>query len=433
VPRASDTDAGTLAERLADRALAAGRDDADRLRALTLGNLAAGMGAPGSAGPLIEAAAGRFDSSPGDAAYVNAMRLHARTQDDFSPGGRIHVGAISLATTLALAEQAGDRRLARRAAGYAPMAADAAAYSPAAQAAGQRPSGMFGPFGAAAAAAVALGLDRDRCVDALALAATMTGGTTQAWLSGTSEWLLEAGWAARAGVDAALLAEAGAAGSREAFEGRSGWCRAFYGDADGERLAAAIDSAGSRIAEVAAKPYPVSGIAQVPTHLACVAHGQLGGEVPRAVEVRLAPPEVAYPGSKNAGPFQGRSDALMSVAYCVACGLHDGAVKLDRLERAASGELDETVGRVRLVADEALEEGHAVVVAETAGGPLELEARDGEVLFPGWDELSADAAALARRTECGAALVTDCVGALGADRPDARAVNEIWKGSEPWK
>jgi 2-methylcitrate dehydratase PrpD len=433
VSRIPPNGAGTLVERLADRAFVAPGEDSDRLRALALGNLAAGMGALGSAGPLIEAAAGRFDGSPGDAAYVNAMRLHARTQDDFSPGGRIHVGAIALASTLALADQAGDRMLDCLAAGYDAMGVVAAAYSPAAQAAGQRPSGMFGPFGAAASAAVALGLDRDRRVDALALAATMTGGTTQAWLSGTSEWLLEAGWAARAGVDAALLAQAGAAGSREAFEGGSGWCRAFYGDAEGEQLAAAVDSAGSRIAEVAAKPYPVSGIAQVPAHLACEAHRQLGGAIPRAVEVRLAPAEVAYPGSSNAGPFQGRPDALMSVAYCVACGLHDGTVKLDRLERAAAGELDETVARVRLVGDAALEEGHAIVTVDAGDGPLELEARDGEVLFPGWDELSADAEALAGRTECDPALVSDCVRALGADRPDARVVNEIWKGSAQWK
>jgi 2-methylcitrate dehydratase PrpD len=292
---------------------------------------------------------------------------------------------------------------------------------------------MFGPFGAAASAAVALGLDRDRCIDALALAATMTGGTTQAWLSGTSEWLLEAGWAARAGVDAALLAEAGATGSREAFEGGSGWCRAFFGDAEGERLAAAIDSAGSRIAEVAAKPYPVSGIAQVPTHLACLAHRQLGGGIPSSVEVRLAPAEVAYPGSANGGPFKGRPDALMSVAYCVACGLHDGAVKLDRLERAAAGELDETVARVRLVGDPALEEGHAIVTIDGGDGPLELEARDGELLFPGWDELAGAGAELARRTECEERLVSDCVAALGADQPDARVVAEIWKGSESWR
>ena len=321
----------------------------------------------------------------------------------------------------------------RLAAGYDAMGVVAAAYSSAAQAAGQRPSGMFGPFGAAAAAAAALGLDRDRSVDALALAATMTGGTTQAWLSGTSEWLLEAGWAARAGVDAALLAEAGASGSREAFEGRSGWCRAFYGDAGGEKLAAAVDSAGSRIAEVAAKPYPVSGIAQVPTHLACEAHRQLGGAIPRTIEVRLAPAEVAYPGSKNTGPFQGRPDALMSVAYCVACGLHDGAVKLDRLERAAAGDLDETVARVRLVGDDALEEGHAIVKVDAADGQLELEARDGDVLFPGWDELSDGAAALARRSECDAASVADYVRALGADRPDARGRERDLEGSEPWK
>ena len=426
-------EAGPLTMRLADRAFEPRPADHAHLRALTLGNLAAGLGEMGSAAELIRVADERFRHTAGDRAYVSSMRLHARTQDDFSPAGRVHVGAITLAATLALADRAGDRLLESLAAGYDAMGVVALAYSPAAQAAGQRPSGMFGPFGAAASSAAALGLDRAGCANALGLAATMTGGTTQAWLSGTHEWLLEAGWAARAGVDAALLTESGVEASSDALEGDSGWCRAFFGDAEGSALTAAIDDAASRVAEVAAKPYPVSGIAQVATQLACEAHGSLDGDEPRRVEVRLAPPEVAYPGSANAGPFRGRFDALMSVAYCVACGLHEGTVALERLEHASDGELDALVARGSLVPEEALEEGQAVLLVERDGATIELAGKDEDVLFPSWEELSADVAGLARRTAADEPVVAACARALAEERPDARRLNEIWMEAVPWK
>src|SRR5699024_264953 len=122
---------------------------------------------------------------PSGNAFIGAMALHGRTQDDFYPHGRVHVGAITLAATLALADDAGDRLLECLAAGYDTMCLVAESGSSYVQTRGLRPSGIFGPLGAAASAATALGLDEAGVANAIGLAASLAGGTNQAWLSGT--------------------------------------------------------------------------------------------------------------------------------------------------------------------------------------------------------------------------------------------------------
>jgi 2-methylcitrate dehydratase PrpD len=398
----------TLTEALADLAVREVDPTADAyLRVLTLTNVAAAIGSLGRAGRLI--ANVPFDESrPTDVAFLTAMQLHARTQDDFHPEGRSHVGIAALAPTLALADRVGDRTLQCVSAGYEVMCAVAMAYSPIAQRRGYRPTGMFGPLGAAAAAAVALDLDRDGIANAIGLASTMSAGTNQSWISGTDEWLLELGAAARAGVEAALLTEAGAISAPVALEGPAGWARAFFDDADGETLQQGLSTPRSRITEVATKPYPVSGIAQVVTQLGCDLNGVLEARDPDRVVVTMSDAEVAYPGSANRGPFRSRSDALMSVAFCVACAIRDGFVALDRLENPNDVEIRTLIERLELRADADMPETEASIEVTVNGEVHTAAGEAATLLFPGWSgveaeplarrsEASVDAVALARR------------------------------------
>jgi 2-methylcitrate dehydratase PrpD len=384
------------------------------LRALSLTNVAAAIGTRGR----FEDIAGRLPldplSVPG-AAFIHAVHLHARTQDDFHPTGRVHVGAVALAATLALAEDAGDRLLDCVAAGYQAMCTLACVYAPAAQARGYRPTGIFGPVGAAASAAVALGLDIAGTANALGLAAARSGGTNQSWLSGTDEWLLEVGYAARSGVEAALLAQQDVKAAPEALEGRAGWARAFFDDEGAARLAAALEVKRSHLLDVAQKPYPVSGIAQVATSLACEAHAW-NVAFPDEVEVRMSEGEAAYPGSANRGPFRSRSDALMSVAFCVACGLTDGTVQLGRLE--APHELEREASRVRVVPDRGLAEGTAILEMGPTGA-RRLTATAQDILYAGWEDEALSAGPLARRSEASEATVAAVRIELAQVRPDA--------------
>jgi 2-methylcitrate dehydratase PrpD len=399
----------------------------ERLRALTLTNMAAGLGDPGRARRLLDSAP--FDGGKsGDAAFLFAMRLHARTQDDFYPYGRVHVGVLTLGATLALADRSGDRLLESLAAGYEVMCAAATAYARDAQRRGYRPSGVFGPVGAAASAAVALGLDEEGVANAIGLAAARAGGTMQSWNAGTDEWLLEVGAASRAGVEAALFTEAGAVAAPDALEGQAGWARAYFDDPDPTRLRDAIARESSYVLEVAAKPYPVSGIAQVPTDLGARAHADLNGHEVRSVVVRLSEPESAYPGSASLGPFRSRSDALMSVGFCVVCALADGTVRLDRLERP--NDFATAMKRVRVEPDSSLDEGEAVLVLEVDGETREYSGKGHSILYPSWASLAPSGNTVAARSEADPAYVARAFETLEAERPDAQRLAELLGAAE---
>jgi 2-methylcitrate dehydratase PrpD len=419
----------SISEQLAGRARApVGAAEAAALRALTLTNMAAGVGERGR----LAAVAQRLPldtSRPPDAAFVYAAQLHARTQDDFFPGGRVHVGAIVLAAALALADAIEDRMLASLAAGYRVMCDVAGVYSTQAQQRGLRPSGVFGPFGAAAATSVALGLRPEEMANALALAAAAAGGHNQAWISGTDEWLTEVGAAARAGVEAALFTRAGIRASVDAFEGRAGWAAAFFDEGGAERLAAVAAGPVIDARVVAVKPYPVSGIAQPSTALACRLHDELRTARPSAVRVWMSGIELGYPGSANVGPFENRSAALMSVAFCVACGLVDGAVRLERLENPGAPDLAAMLARIDVAPDPDLAENEARIEIDLGGERLTRSARAADLLYPAWDDLVADIAGLARRSEADDAVVAAAAAELARSVPDATVLRKLLEGS----
>jgi len=397
---------------------------ADHLRMLTATNLAAARGGLGRAGETVRGLRASTGDGARETALVGAIALHARTQDDFYPHGRVHVGAITLAATLALADEAEDRLLECLAAGYDTMCLAAESGSPYTQARGLRPSGVFGPLGAAASAATALGLDEAGVANAVGLAAALAGGTNQAWLSGTDEWMFVVGQAARTGVEAALLTRAGVTASPHALEGDAGWGAAYLGDKDLAALHQALDDESPRAHVVAAKAYPVSGIAQLAAHLACEAHAD-GDRTPDRVVVRLAEAETRYPGTMSSGPFRSRADALMSVPFSVACGLTHGVIRLSHLEAPAQAGVDELLPRIAVAADPDIAEAEASLVVERPGRSATEQRIGGELMFPSWKELQADAEGLARRSEAPLPVVEAGCAALGADRPDARELREL--------
>ena len=396
----------------------------DHLRMLTATNVAAGVGELGGKGDLIRALPFSVDTSPSEAATIAAILLHARTQDDFFPHGRVHVGAITLAATLALADEAGQRLMECLSAGYEVMCVVAEAGSTEVQRRGLRPSGVFGPLGAAAAAATALRLGPEGVANAIGLAAALAGGTNQAWLSGSDEWMLVVGQAARVGVEAALLTRAGVRASSQAIEGDAGWAACYLGPGGREAVHRALADERPRALAVAAKLYPVSGIAQLATEVARTIHDR-GDEEPTRVVVRLAEAEVRYPGTTNAGPFTGHADALMSVPFAVACALRHGAVRLKHVECPSTAGVDDLLPRISVVADPDVAEAEAALDVESPGRPVETEHIDGRVMFPTWQQVRGQAEVLARRSEADAATVQAAVTALESDRPDARVLREL--------
>ena len=119
------------------------------------------------------------------------------------------------------------------------------------------PSAVCGCFGAAAAAAWLLRLDQDGVTRALGLAACQAAGL-MAWESDESENArpFQIGIAARNGVTAALLAQAGFGGPRGVFDHGHTVFKAFSREPRPELLTDGLGQRWDGIAELAIKPYP---------------------------------------------------------------------------------------------------------------------------------------------------------------------------------
>ena len=110
----------------------------------------------------------------------------------------------------------------------------------------------------------------------------------------------------------------------------------------------------------------------------------------------------------------------MSVAFCVACALRDGVVRLERLERPNDNDMMELIRRIHVGSDPSIPENEAFV--EVAAGPRKLRASAtaGEILYPAWDALQASD--LARRSEADVETVERMRAVLAQDTVDAHAL-----------
>jgi 2-methylcitrate dehydratase PrpD len=157
------------------------------------------------------------------AALVNGAAGHALDFDDMGLGGT-HPSAAILPAVFALAEKyhVGGFRLAEAIlAGYQALARISYACGWSAYRRGFHSTGTVGTFGAAVGCAKLLGLDRDRCITALGLAATQAAGLKVSF--GTMAKHLNAGKAAANGVLAAELAALGFSAASDALEGSQGF------------------------------------------------------------------------------------------------------------------------------------------------------------------------------------------------------------------
>jgi len=168
-----------------------------------------------------------------DAALVNGTSSHAFELDDYH-NAKLHPGAVVVPAALALAEKLnaeGERLVTAIAAGYEVMIRSSLALNPsAARLRGWHLTGVCGPFGAAAASAVLLGLDPERTAWALGLAGTQGAGLWAFNADGTMSKRLHAGKAAHSGVLAAELAALGFTGPTQIYEYEDGGVLKAFSD-----------------------------------------------------------------------------------------------------------------------------------------------------------------------------------------------------------
>ncbi|WP_181778980.1 MmgE/PrpD family protein [Pseudonocardia pini] len=347
-----------------------------------------------TAGParlFVDGSAAAIDA----AVLANAAMMHARTQDDSQLAAQTHIGCTTLPALLALADHrdaSGTALLEAMVVGYEAASAVGRAAAAAATARGFRATSVFGAFGAAAACAKLLGLSPSSVADALACAAAFGGGVNQTWVSGGEEWQYQPGVAGRNGLTAALLAERGLLGARDALEGGSGLYRAVGGDG-----LDAGDPAGHlgrdwMILQVTPKAYPVCAFNQAPVGLAVRLRRHTAdlGEV-TAVRLSMPPSQAHYPGIDSRGPFAGKGEALMSARFCVAVALSRGRVGLQDLTGPLSSTEQDLVGMIDVVSDGTLPDDAVRLEVDTAGETFAL-GYDPAVDAPTWDRAAAEAA-----------------------------------------
>ncbi|AVE03804.1 MmgE/PrpD family protein [Pseudomonas palleroniana] len=217
-----------------------------------------------------------------DATFINA--LHAGALDYDSLNGSVHADLVTLPAAWAIAEQL-ERSPRLLITAYVTASEVVSRLSRCSQGPSKGWSGtsIYGGIGAALVSGLLMGLDVERLTHALGIAVTQAAGTQQANVEQTLAKRLQPAFAARNGVFAALLAEAGASGPAQALEGKFG-LRALYQSGDDSSL---LNGWGSewQMLDTAVKRFPVCACSHAAIQALLDVKAQTGFTVDQVAEV----------------------------------------------------------------------------------------------------------------------------------------------------
>lgn len=308
------------------------------------------------------------------AALANGGIVHALDYDDTSHPAYSHPSAHIAPVLLALAAGrtvSGRDAIVAYAVGHEVEGKLARALTRGHYDHGWHSTGSIGAVSSAATAAVLLGLSERQTVTALGIGASMASGLRVAF--GTMTKPLHAGLAARAGIEAALLATAGLTAAADGLGGRFG-----YLDVMGETGTSAWERDGGlgdpweldSPFGLALKPFPSCGSTHCGAEAAIRIHALLDGDAIARVRVgtnTMCEPVLVF--HRPQTPLQGK----FSMEYCVARGLLHGRLGLPDFTDAAIADptTRALMERITLEVDDRVRDSSehgAVVTVETAGG-----------------------------------------------------------------
>lgn len=273
------------------------------------------------------------------ATFANSSLLHARNQED-TLGSGIHGGSVVIPAVLAIAESnscTGKQVLEAILVGYEVSTALANGISNMVAARGFRPNSLYGGFGAAAAVAKLLELSPEETANAVRMAASFSGGITEPFAAGTSEWMFQTALFASNGVTAALLAAEGVEGAGSAFDGKNGFMKVFAGVTDPSVLENAVAGLGKKyyIDDITFKKYPTCMNNQTPfiMTLGIVEENDILPDQVAEISYYMEPNEARYPGIQYKGPYSTAPQCVMSTAFNLAV-----AIKYRSLYKRYQGE-----------------------------------------------------------------------------------------------
>jgi len=207
---------------------------------------------------------GGFDAF--GAALINGTAAHGEDFDDTFEGGPVHSGAVIVPAVMAACEReglGGERLLVGIATGVELMCRLSLVAPQATHKAGFHPTAVFGALAAAGGVSAALGLTSKHTTSALGIAGSMASGIIEYLAEGTWTKRMHAGWAAQAGLRAALMARGGFLGPRTVLDGVHGFYHAFAPSVPPD-FSQLLDGLGQRwvIETVAFKPYACGTMTQ---------------------------------------------------------------------------------------------------------------------------------------------------------------------------
>lgn len=305
----------------------------------------------GDASPSLRAA---------DAALVNGTSVHAFELDDYH-NAKLHAGAVVIPAAVAMAEKLGSdgsRLVTAIAAGYEVMIRSSLAMNPSAtRMRGWHITGVCGPFGAAAACAVLMGLDAERTAWALGLAGTQGGGVWAFNADGAMSKRLHAGKAAHSGVLAAELAQLGFTGPTQIYEFNDGGVLKAFSDASDPAPLTADLGRVWHLDATSIKPYSCCGSTHAYVDAALALRQKLGSPWDAMRPVRVGLGKVV---DVQCGFDYRPSSALnaqMSLRYVVAATLMEGQALPAQFsdEKIADPEIVALAEKIELVPDTQLD------------------------------------------------------------------------------
>jgi 2-methylcitrate dehydratase PrpD len=294
-------------------------------------------------------------ASAADAALINGGLIHSLEFDDTHTASIAHGSAVLAAAALAVAEAqnaSGAALLGAYARGWEVLIRFGLAAPNGFHAKGFMSTSVTGALASALLAAELMGLDEDRSVAAIGIALSQASGVMEFLTNGSSVKSLNPGWAAHAGVVAAMLARAGMTGPETSLDGKHGLFRQFTGDeAAAGRFRSLIADLGREwhLPKAAYKFYPcchyLHPFIEAASKLA--ERGVRAGDVERIV-CRVPQGEAAVicePWDRKQAPDNGHA-ARWSLPITVAAQLVEGKVDLATFEASASPAVRELARRV---------------------------------------------------------------------------------------
>ena len=292
-----------------------------------------------------------------DCVMPNSVASHCFLQDDWDPVSHAHIGVAVVPTAFAMAQElgrSGREALTATVVGYEVESRSGVVSVPAFTR-GFRASSIYAYFGAAAAAAHLMRLDAQAFKNALGCAGSVTGGVLQPWVDGSMEWAFQEGFAARAGILAAILAEEGLRGADHILEGPRGVNECVSGSHEDEMRALKGLGDDWFMLQTCFKRFATGGANQGSAAVAWDLHHRHKIDWRRIRHVAVDIPDTGthermnYAGITYQGPFHTLDQCLISKPFAIAAALKTGRMDIGTVQREqANPEITELAHKIAL-------------------------------------------------------------------------------------